>query len=78
MHLSAHLNIDNGHAITTIIIRSSCVNQDGRSSSLTAPNGPSQKNVITNALENAHASPKVPNISRDTLIMTHISLAGIR
>ena len=59
MHLSTYSNTTNGHEVTTVIIKSSCVNQDGRSSSLTAPNGPSQKAVITKAVESAHALPQV-------------------
>ena len=44
---------------STVYIRSTFVNQDGRSSSLTAPNGPSQQGVIRGALAAAAASPQV-------------------
>lgn len=40
------------------VIRSSAVNQDGRSSSLTAPNGPAQQEVIRKALSLAKLSPE--------------------
>ncbi|KAK9837058.1 hypothetical protein WJX84_003543 [Apatococcus fuscideae] len=43
---------------STVYIRSTFVNQDGRSSSLTAPNGPSQQGVIRGALAAAAASPQ--------------------
>ena len=36
-----------------LILRSTYVNQDGRSSSLTAPNGPSQQAVIRGAMQRA-------------------------
>ncbi len=40
------------------VIRSSAVNQDGRSSSLTAPNGPAQQEVIGKALHLAELGPE--------------------
>lgn len=40
------------------VIRSSAVNQDGRSSGLTVPNGPSQQAVIRQALKNATVEPR--------------------
>ncbi|HSZ28518.1 MAG TPA: type I polyketide synthase, partial [Pseudonocardiaceae bacterium] len=46
----------NGHPVRAVI-RSSAVNQDGRSSQLTAPNGPSQQRVIRAALANAGLNP---------------------
>lgn len=36
---------------SSIVLRGTCVNQDGRSSSLTAPNGPAQQRVLHGALE---------------------------
>src|SRR5262249_54009197 len=42
---------------TLALIRSSAVNQDGRSQGLTAPNGPAQERVIRRALETARLSP---------------------
>lgn len=59
MHLSNHINVAGDHEGTNVVVKSSCVNQDGRSSSLTAPNGPSQQMVIRGALENANALPQV-------------------
>jgi hypothetical protein len=44
-----------GNAVA--VLRSSVVNQDGRSSSLTAPNGPSQTALVLQALEIAGAVP---------------------
>lgn len=44
---------------TVVVLKSTYVNQDGRSSSLTAPNGPSQQNVIRGALMVAQLTPKV-------------------
>lgn len=64
MHL-ASFDIGGGHETTNVVIKSTCVNQDGRSSSLTAPNGPSQKMVIRGALENANALPKVTCLGQD-------------
>ena len=49
----------NGADGSTVYIRGSFVNQDGRSSSLTAPNGPSQQAVIRGALAAAAAHPQV-------------------
>ncbi|WP_437670504.1 type I polyketide synthase [Sorangium sp. So ce131] len=46
----------NGHPVLALV-RSSAINQDGRSQGLTAPNGPSQEQVIQKALENAGLSP---------------------
>lgn len=40
-----------------VYLRSTFVNQDGRSSSLTAPNGPSQQAVIQGALKVAALQP---------------------
>jgi acyl transferase domain-containing protein len=40
-----------------LMMRSTFVNQDGRSSSLTAPNGPAQQRVLRGALDAAHALP---------------------
>lgn len=40
-----------------MVLRSTFVNQDGRSSSLTAPNGPAQQRVLRGALDAAHALP---------------------
>ncbi len=57
MHLTAASAGDMG--TTGIILRSTYVNQDGRSSSLTAPNGPSQQSVIRGALSTAKMSPEV-------------------
>lgn len=44
-----------GNAVA--VLRSSVVNQDGRSSSLTAPNGPSQTALVLQALDIAGALP---------------------
>lgn len=43
--------------MNAIVLRSTYVNQDGRSSSLTAPNGPAQQRVLRGALETAAARP---------------------
>jgi acyl transferase domain-containing protein/NADPH:quinone reductase-like Zn-dependent oxidoreductase/acyl carrier protein/NAD(P)-dependent dehydrogenase (short-subunit alcohol dehydrogenase family) len=47
------------HASSTpvLMMRSTFVNQDGKSSSLTAPNGPAQQRVLRGALDAAHALP---------------------
>ena len=45
-----------------IVLLSSSVNQDGRSSSLTAPNGPAQQDAILTALAAANAAPADLNI----------------
>ena len=42
---------------TVLLLRSTFVNQDGRSSSLTAPNGPSQQAVIRGAIQKANFQP---------------------
>jgi len=39
-----------------VVIKASCVNQDGRTSTLTAPNGPSQQRVIMGALLAANST----------------------
>jgi len=59
MYLSMKSFMDGGHQPNDIILRSTNVNQDGRSSSLTAPNGPSQQSVIKGALEKAVTVPQV-------------------
>jgi acyl transferase domain-containing protein/acyl carrier protein len=43
---------------SAVLLRSTFVNQDGRSSSLTAPNGPSQQAVIRGALALADLAPR--------------------
>lgn len=43
------------------VIRSSCVNHDGASSSFTAPNGIAQKEAILSALEKAQLEPEQIN-----------------
>ncbi|KAH8584213.1 polyketide synthase, partial [Cryptosporidium sp. chipmunk genotype I] len=48
------------------VIKSSSVNQDGKSATITAPNGPSQRFVIRNAIEKANLFP-----SKITYIETH-------
>ncbi|MDI1475030.1 type I polyketide synthase [Polyangium sp. y55x31] len=48
--------IRNNHPILALV-RSSALNQDGRSQGLTAPNGPSQRRVIRQALAAAKLSP---------------------
>ncbi|KAJ1610357.1 polyketide synthase, partial [Cryptosporidium canis] len=48
------------------VIKSTSVNQDGKSATITAPNGPSQQFVIKNALEKASLFP-----SQITYIETH-------
>jgi hypothetical protein len=48
-----------GESAPAVVLRSSFVNQDGRSSSLTAPNGPSQQLVIRGALAAAGLEPEV-------------------
>ena len=42
---------------SSLVLRGTFVNQDGRSSSLTAPNGPAQQGVIRGALEAAGLLP---------------------
>jgi acyl transferase domain-containing protein len=42
---------------SSILLRGTFVNQDGRSSSLTAPNGPAQQGVIRGALQAASLLP---------------------
>lgn len=56
-----HLSLDSLQSGNngTVVLKSTYVNQDGRSSSLTAPNGPSQQDVIRGALKGAQAAPKV-------------------
>ncbi|HWO18948.1 MAG TPA: SDR family NAD(P)-dependent oxidoreductase, partial [Kofleriaceae bacterium] len=46
----------NGHPVLAVL-RSSAVNQDGKSQGLTAPNGPAQEQVIRQALERARLGP---------------------
>lgn len=46
-------DVQDGQGGLSPILLSTCVNQDGRSSSLTAPNGPSQQAVLLGALANA-------------------------
>ena len=41
----------------SVIVRSSAINQDGRTASLTAPNGLSQTNLLKTALRKANLSP---------------------
>ena len=41
----------------SVVLRSTFVNQDGRSSSLTAPNGPAQQGVLRGALQAAGLLP---------------------
>ena len=40
-----------------VLLRGSCVRQDGRSASLTAPNGQAQQGLLTAALQDAALSP---------------------
>lgn len=47
--LSPFESIDGGKS--SLVVRGSGVNQDGRSSALTAPNGPAQQSVIRAALQ---------------------------
>jgi acyl transferase domain-containing protein len=42
---------------SSVVLRGTFVNQDGRSSSLTAPNGPAQQGVIRGALQAAGLLP---------------------
>ncbi|QDZ20181.1 polyketide synthase [Chloropicon primus] len=46
---SAYLSCDPRYGSYSIVILSSAVNQDGRSSTLTAPNGPAQQSVVSRA-----------------------------
>ncbi|MCC6551937.1 MAG: acyltransferase domain-containing protein, partial [Polyangiaceae bacterium] len=46
----------NGHPVLALV-RSSAVNQDGKSQGLTAPNGPAQQRLIQRALDLADLSP---------------------
>ena len=45
-----HTNRQEHHHASFLLLRSTAVNQDGRSSSLTAPNGPSQQHVMRDGL----------------------------
>ena len=53
---SAYLTCDPEYETYAILILSSAVNQDGRSSTLTAPNGPAQQNVVLRALQESSSS----------------------
>jgi 3-oxoacyl-(acyl-carrier-protein) synthase/acyl carrier protein len=57
LHLSVPDGASTGLRAGSILLRSTFVNQDGRSSSLTAPNGPAQQRVIRGALDAACAAP---------------------
>lgn len=51
------VGIEPPSSLATVLLQSTHVNQDGRSSSLTAPNGPSQQVVIHGALLAASLHP---------------------
>ena len=53
---SAYLTSCSNVDMHAILILSSAINQDGRSSTLTAPNGPAQQNVIAKALKEQDSS----------------------
>lgn len=54
---SPHSELNSHSSTPVLMLRSTFVNQDGRSSSLTAPNGPAQQRVLRGALDAAHALP---------------------